>query len=74
MVLRPAIRRGRNAIENNERKDVILLHFSRQPDGELRCRATDVPAKRSWTVAQAREPWALVVRSEETCETTWRRL
>ena len=50
-MLRPAIRRGRNAIEDNERKDVILLHFSRQPDGDLRCNnATDVLAKRSWTV------------------------
>ena len=66
MLLRPAIRRGRNAIENNERKDVMLLHFSRQTDGELRCRVTDVLAKRSWTVAQARELWALVVRSEQT--------
>ena len=41
----PAIGRGRSAIDENERRDVIVLRFLRQPNGELLCRVTDVLAE-----------------------------
>jgi hypothetical protein len=37
-----------------EALDSVVLHFFVAPDGELRCRATDIQSRRTWIVPSAR--------------------
>ena len=68
MLARAADRGGRNAINESERKDVVVLRFLRRTDGELQCRITDVQARESWMAPHAYELWSLTLRSSHTME------
>ncbi len=68
ILARTADRGGRNAINESERKDVIVLRFLRRADGELQCRITNVHARESWMAPHAYELWSLILRSSHLME------